>query len=390
MNERNRQTDLSDPPNDGNRSWSATHVWLPLAAVAAGLVISETMVRALAPQELTPLNAWAECCNDLASDVLVSDPVYGWIARPVHRGEYARHTQLATNSLGLRDREYGPKRTGEVRILSLGDSYAFGYGVELEEAYPKMLEAMLRERFPGVDISVISAGFTGYNTHHTMMEFARLQPLLNPDFVIATFVAGNDVAENAVFQRQLEQRLQSPVGFLGRNSHLARLILRVTFGPRFFASNRSKSNIWYTIELLDELDSQLKKAEVPYTIMTIPARHQVRPSVHPGAAFVDRIGARGYLFRQNDMVREHLEAEGIRHLDSYPVLAGRDSMEVVYFEDDPHTNALGHRLIAEVVFAGIHQAVLPLLGRRLRSEPAGVAVCESMACITAAHSTAAR
>jgi len=347
--------DRSDSAANTALHWSVTRVWLPLVAVGIGLVISELMVRALSPQTLTPLNAWAECCEELASDVLVSDPVYGWIATPGHRGEYARHTQLSINSLGLRDREYGPKRPNEIRILSLGDSYAFGYGVELDEGYPKVLEGLLREQLPTGEISVVSGGFTGYNTHHTMMEFARLDPLLDPDFVVATFVAGNDVAENAIFYRQLEDRLQSPVGFLGRNSHLVRLLLRATFGPRFFADNRSRRNVAYTLDLLDELDGQLRAAEVPYAILIIPARHQIRPSVHPGATFVQRVGATGYLFRQNDMVREHLGSRGIRNVDSYPELASRDSVDLVYFDDDPHTNALGHRILAEVTF----EAILP-------------------------------
>ncbi len=355
--------DPSDPPAGGKRHWSVTRVWLPLVAVAVGIGISELMVRAFLPQALTPLHAWAECCQTESSDLLVTDSEYGWLATPHYVGTYARGTKLSTNSLGLRDREYGPKKLDEIRILSLGDSYAFGYGVELNESYAKVLEGMLRQRFPGTEVSVISGGFTGYNTHHTIMEFARLQPLLDPDFVIVTFVAGNDVAENAVFEKQLETRLQSPVGFLGRNSHLARLFLRATFAPRFFASNRSRSNIEYTIELLDDLAARFDDADVPYAVLTIPARHQIRPSVHPGAAFVARVGARGYLFRHNDMIREHLEREGTPHLDSYPVLASRDTVDRVYFEDDNHTNALGHRLIAELAYQGI----LPEVEKRVEA-----------------------
>ncbi|HBM53436.1 MAG TPA: arylesterase, partial [Deltaproteobacteria bacterium] len=45
----------------------------------------------------------------------------------------------------------------EIRILALGDSLTEGYGVEPEEAYPYLLEQLLKEE--GLEARVINGGF---------------------------------------------------------------------------------------------------------------------------------------------------------------------------------------------------------------------------------------
>jgi len=45
-------------------------------------------------------------------------------------------TQVKINSQGLRDYEYKLEKQGNIfRIVTLGDSYTFGWGVELNESY---------------------------------------------------------------------------------------------------------------------------------------------------------------------------------------------------------------------------------------------------------------
>jgi hypothetical protein len=76
----------------------------------------------------------------------------------------------------------------------------------------------------------------------------------------------------------------------------------------------------------------------------------VRPNIHPGAAVLDSVGAKKLLFRQNAAMIEFFDRSGVPYLDTYPALKERDAIEPVYFDDDPHTNALGHEVIAGAVF----------------------------------------
>ena len=125
------------------------------------------------------------------------------------------------------------------------------------------------------------------------------------DFVLATFVAGNDVAENAIFKDQVKQKLNSPVGFWGRNSHLVRMVLRATWPVMFFFDNRNQAHVEYTVQLLKELESRISMAGLEYLMIMIPARHQLRPDDHWGVHCHESDSLT--LFRQNEMVKKHFK-----------------------------------------------------------------------------------
>jgi lysophospholipase L1-like esterase len=282
-----------------------------------------------------------------------ADPIYGFVLKPNIVVPFVFETHLATNSLGLRDREFGPKRSGEFRILSLGDSYALGFGVELEQSYGKVLERELNWRFPAVTFSVINAGVEGYGTRQMLMSFQHLRRQLQPDFVLATFVAGNDVYENAVFEERLRTHNHTPLGVLGRNSHAVRLVLRVTFPLWFFWANRDTDNIAHTIDLLRELESTFRQAGVPYLMLVIPARHQIAPSVNPAVRILLDLGFESLVLRQNRKIIDHFRYDGVPFIDLWPALVARNREAPVSFPNDSHLNALGHEVIANEVLASL-------------------------------------
>ena len=57
---------------------------------------------------------------------------------------------VSTNSMGQRDRDFDvAKPENTVRILMLGDSLTFGWGVKIEDTPSKMLEARLNKAAGG-------------------------------------------------------------------------------------------------------------------------------------------------------------------------------------------------------------------------------------------------
>src|SRR5207237_633528 len=67
----------------------------------------------------------------------------------------------ATNADGFRDRTYPrAKPPGTFRVVVLGDSITLGWGVALEESFPKRLEQRL-----GPSVQVLSLGVAGYNPY---------------------------------------------------------------------------------------------------------------------------------------------------------------------------------------------------------------------------------
>lgn len=88
---------------------------------------------------------------------------------------------VSTNSMGLRDREVGPRAPGEVRILCLGDSWTFGHGVREEEAFARQLERLLKDAGP---VRVLNAGQHGYSVMQAYALFEDLLPVYQPDVVL--------------------------------------------------------------------------------------------------------------------------------------------------------------------------------------------------------------
>ncbi len=135
-------------------------------------------------------------------------------------------TQVAINALGLRGAEIGAARAGERRVLMVGDSLVFGYGVEAEQALPACLQRELRQR--GVDATVGNGGVPSYGSRHAVARMARLDgPFAAGAFVVCGFL-GNDAIDDANPDRTVYAGLllQGPMARLVGSSWRTRLALR--------------------------------------------------------------------------------------------------------------------------------------------------------------------
>ena len=119
------------------------------------------------------------------------------------------------NQLGLRGTEIPPtKNTDEYRILILGDSVAFGQGVEAQETFAGLLEQSIQEARPNLMIKVINAGVPGYNTETEMAQLSTIWPIALPDLVILSYLIDND-SDSETGIRVDHATGQIDVGFYG-------------------------------------------------------------------------------------------------------------------------------------------------------------------------------
>jgi lysophospholipase L1-like esterase len=113
-----------------------------------------------------------------------SDPNLGFIHVPNQSG-YLDDGLATINSIGLRgDLPQLPKPGGEFRILAIGDSTTFGWGVMDDETYCAVLESLLRERFPARAIRVVNGGVGAYDLERSAGLLEHLGPQLQPDLVL--------------------------------------------------------------------------------------------------------------------------------------------------------------------------------------------------------------
>jgi lysophospholipase L1-like esterase len=107
------------------------------------------------------------------------------------------------NADGLRDSVYArPKPDGVFRIVVMGDSVSFGYGVEEAEAYPQVLEELLSELVPNSQIEVVNLSVGGYNAYNEAKLLEGVGQSYEPDLVLVQFCI-NDLNDPTVhFDKQ--------------------------------------------------------------------------------------------------------------------------------------------------------------------------------------------
>jgi lysophospholipase L1-like esterase len=98
------------------------------------------------------------------------------------------------NSLGLRDREVNIKKGNMYRILCFGDSWTFGFGVNIENSWPKKLEQFFHEKEIN-NIEVINCGQGGQYTTTYKINMSKAVPLLKPDLVLVGVLQLDDLSQ---------------------------------------------------------------------------------------------------------------------------------------------------------------------------------------------------
>jgi lysophospholipase L1-like esterase len=113
-----------------------------------------------------------------------SDPDVGFLHVPNQRGWL--DDGLATiNSLGLRgELPVMPKPAGSIRILAIGDSTTFGWGVNDDGTYCVQLERLLRAAYPHQPLSVVNGGVGAFDLKHDALLLRHFAPTLQPDIVL--------------------------------------------------------------------------------------------------------------------------------------------------------------------------------------------------------------
>lgn len=192
---------------------------------------------------------------------------------------------VKTNNLGLRDRYISINKGEKFRILCFGDSWTFGYGVNVENSWPKKLEQYLFNK--GIEnIEVINCGRPGQFTNTYKQYIEKIVPILNPDLVLVGVLQLDDLSQSYTYHYQINHtrkvnfnKINRKVNFNKIKSVLIRFFKysfkNLTGPPKTidFASNWTKRsvsmindfNIWQNIRfstLNDTIQNLLKSGNL--------------------------------------------------------------------------------------------------------------------------------
>ena len=146
------------------------------------------------PRLVTPPIYVEEPGHETTGHRYLYDPLLGW--KNIPGWESSTHNRvLRINSLGLRDREHPyEKPAGQRRILLLGDSYAWGYGVSNEDTFGEILEQRLVRDLAGWE--VLNSGVSGWGTDQQYLFLIEEGFKYDPDLVVVAFNLNNDPLNN--------------------------------------------------------------------------------------------------------------------------------------------------------------------------------------------------
>lgn len=323
-------------------------------------------------------------------------PVLGWKNKAGAEGIF--HTPDATtrvsiNSKGQRDIEHEYKKDGRFRILVLGDSFVWGYGVEQDSRFTEHLRELL-----GDGTEIINAGVSGYGTDQELLYYKAEGSRYSPDLVIlafGTFDAKHDNVQAVAYtypkpyfsieekslqlhnvpvperayewneRLDIEKRYREEARKnISRSKRIRKFLRRhfKTYGfisdgikavrssvrdrlksdPRLLdyilkkkSSKKKDALLVLTEEIIMELDRQVESDNAKFIVLMVPYRSHLKKL--PDTIYYKML--------------KFCDERGIFCIDPYSrFFENYKNGKELYFKHDEHWNETGHRLIAEEIY----------------------------------------
>lgn len=319
---------------------------------------------------------WAGMLSDVPSDLANYYRTYAWDRHLFYRLQPGLDLPLTditmpaairprtqwifhTNARGFNTDDVDPEKPeGTFRVVALGDSSTFGWGVQPAETYAKRLQSMLRARHASGDIEVVNLGVCGYSSLQGLVLLERVAASYAPDVVTLSY-GSNDfslvpepfdvaLARNLGWSGALRDWLHVSRAYQFLSGSLRALredgasegTLVLNVGPE-----KSEANLAAMADAAARMGSEAifvtncARGELGVPIRRAAARTGT-PLLDTEALLAQRTpailaGARPAFSRYRALYGETLLAE-------FPHLA-------LYLGDHCHPNAIGHELIAEAL-----------------------------------------
>jgi lysophospholipase L1-like esterase len=278
-------------------------------------------------------------------------------------------------------------------VLVLGDSFAYGVGVEDDASFSARLEAL------NPALEVLNAGVNGYATSHELLLLREVGLAVQPDLVLLAFF-WNDVTEawrkpSPPFTLQ-DGRLVDPLHgpddpppsawpdpnrrpwlhdsrarrFLKDRAYRARWRLRVALGIAVDEPTGldvvERARAWeLCFALLREMSRRVRSTGAHFAIAVIPDQVQVYPELERTVLGIDDAD-----IEVQAPLAAFARAEGIPFLDLLPPLRearAADPDTLLYYAMDRHLTAEGHRIVSDALGSSLRS--LGLLRRAPRAAP---------------------
>ncbi len=163
---------------------------LLFVSIAVGLTLVEVALRVVGYEKFK-----VEIPNPERAIFWHYDSLLGWKHLPNHEDRFIMSDfdiHVKINDKGLRDKSYSYQRQkGVFRILVLGDSFTWGFGVEKEQIFTERIEKSQD------NLEVINMGVSGYSTDQEYLLLKEEGLKYQPQLILLMFF-DNDIYENSL------------------------------------------------------------------------------------------------------------------------------------------------------------------------------------------------
>jgi lysophospholipase L1-like esterase len=242
-------------------------------------------------------------------------------------------TIIKINSDGFRDVEYTiEKPNNTIRIIVLGDSITFGWGVNLSDTYVKILEKKLNELNTTLNFQVMNLGVSGYNTLEEI-EFLKQKGMkYNPDIIIIGYVAGDLENNTKIKTGEFPKKANEIVSkYYSNLTEKEKEILRGLFSSQLLREDMNKN-----------FDIYLEK------FVLIPLSELVAYQKH-GKPKIIIVFLTDITKKEKERIKELGKRHGFCIIDVTENLKKYNFESIILHKNDHHYNELGHRIIADTI-----------------------------------------
>jgi len=261
------------------------------------------------------------------------NPKIGHVHKPGSNMELM-DVNISINSDGLRDGDYPIERGDAYRIIFLGDSLTFGWGVEQEYTFQYLLEEEIGKTTP---TEIINFGTGNYNTEQEVNLFFEKGVKYNPDKVVLFYFINDAEATPE----------KSGLWFLGHshlisfywsriNSLMNNILVSKSFKDYYTALYMDDQEGWINSKkaILELRDYCLENA-IAFQVVLLPELHDTNNLIF------------GEVYNKISLF---LQRSGIEYMSLAKLFSDHgDQMELWVSYDDAHPNKLAHGKIAETL-----------------------------------------
>lgn len=302
-------------------------------------ILAEIFVRILNP---LGINYFLDT-KEYFSDMITDESIF-YRHKPDITRKYSR-ANIKFNRYGLRDGEISKDKKNAIRLLLLGDSVTFGWGVNQEEIFPEVLEKMLNQNSLN-KIEVINSGVGGYNIYQESQYFLTEGIYFNPDMVMLLFANNDFEIKSVINERNKSHNLIfnsiSGVERLFKGTMLAHLI-KFKWKYHWFPAQETVVSMpqgsHAVAKYLREISSVCNELRIPFLVFVF--QYDLNQYEKQIMNFVKRVGLEN----------------GFRVYSTCEFFCNKEIKKLRNSMVDSHPNSNGHKLLADGIYSKIKDII---------------------------------